>query len=134
MQSSLLHIPRSRWTIALATAAGVLSVAITGLHLLAQSEWFEQKIRELPQPLRAEDGVFFKLPAHRNLVSLFKRVDGFEGSVREGQQVAKRYLDVRVEVIVPEVGERLLKLPQEITDFNHLEGRCQVSPSQAVPR
>ena len=46
MQSSLLHIPRNRWTIALATAAGVLSVAITGLHLLAQSEWVEQKIRE----------------------------------------------------------------------------------------
>ncbi len=46
MQSSLLHIPRNRWTIALATAAGALSVAVTGLHLLAQSEWFEQKIRE----------------------------------------------------------------------------------------
>ncbi len=46
MQSSLLQIPRNRWTIALATAAGALSVAVTGLHLLAQSEWFEQKIRE----------------------------------------------------------------------------------------
>ena len=46
MQGSLLQIPRNRWTIALATAAALLSFAVTGLHFLAQSGWFTQEIHE----------------------------------------------------------------------------------------
>ena len=46
MQGSLLQIPRNRWTIALATAAALLSFALTGFHFLAQSGWFTQEIHE----------------------------------------------------------------------------------------
>ena len=46
MQGSLLQIPRNRWTIGLATAAGMLSIAVTGLHFLARTGWFKQQIHE----------------------------------------------------------------------------------------
>ncbi len=46
MQNALLQIPRNRWTIVLATVAAVLSIALIGLHFVAQTDWFKQGIHD----------------------------------------------------------------------------------------
>ena len=46
MACSLIKIPRNRWTLALATLAGLLSLGVTGLWVLSQSDWFQRKVRD----------------------------------------------------------------------------------------
>ncbi len=46
MAFSLIKIPRNRWTLALATLAGLLSLGVTGLWALSHSDWFQRKVRD----------------------------------------------------------------------------------------
>ena len=46
MACSLIKMPRNRWTLALATLAGLLSLGVTGLWALSQSDWFQRKVRD----------------------------------------------------------------------------------------
>ncbi len=46
MACSLIKMPRNRWTLALATLTGLLSLGVTGLWVLSQSDWFQRKVRD----------------------------------------------------------------------------------------
>ncbi len=46
MACSLIEMPRNRWTLALATLAGLLSLGVSGLWALSNSDWFQHEVRD----------------------------------------------------------------------------------------
>ena len=46
MACSLIQMPRNRWTLALAVLAGLLSLTVTGLWALSNSDWFQRAFRD----------------------------------------------------------------------------------------
>ena len=46
MACSLIKMPRNRWTLALAILAGLLSLAVTGLWALGNSDWLQRTVRD----------------------------------------------------------------------------------------